>query len=104
MYNRYQGNSGKFVRVQENHNTGAQKQAEVPKIRNTTRYTSGSAPAIPSPLRLPSFLSGGIGKLLSGSIGELETEDIILLLILYLMYRESGDSELLIMMGAMFLL
>ena len=29
---------------------------------------------------------------------------IILLLILYLMYRESGDSELLIIMGAMFLL
>ena len=38
------------------------------------------------------------------SFGELETEDIILLLILYLMYRESGDSELLIIMGAMFLL
>ena len=35
---------------------------------------------------------------------QLETDDIILLLILYLMYRESGDSELLIIMGAMFLL
>lgn len=35
---------------------------------------------------------------------EFETEDIILLMILYLMYRESGDSELLIIMGAMFLL
>ena len=29
---------------------------------------------------------------------------IFLLLILYLMYRESGDSDLLIIMGAMFLL
>ena len=28
----------------------------------------------------------------------------LLLLILYLMYRESGDQELLIIMGAMFLL
>ena len=45
-----------------------------------------------------------LGKLLPERIGELETEDIILLLILYLMYRESGDSELLIIMGAMFLL
>jgi len=45
-----------------------------------------------------------LGKLLPGSLGQLETEDIILLLILYLLYRESGDSELLIIMGAMFLL
>lgn len=45
-----------------------------------------------------------LGQLLPASIGELETEDLILLLILYLMYRESGDSELLIIMGAMFLL
>ena len=34
----------------------------------------------------------------------LETEDLILLLILYLMYRESGDSELLYTMAAMILL
>ena len=33
----------------------------------------------------------------------LETEDILLLLILYLMYRESGDKELLIIIGAMLL-
>jgi hypothetical protein len=45
-----------------------------------------------------------LGKVLPERIGELETEDIILLLILYLMYRESGDSELLIIMGGMFLL
>lgn len=48
--------------------------------------------------------AGSLADLLPKSFGELETEDIILLLILYLMYRESGDSELLIIMGAMFLL
>ncbi len=37
-------------------------------------------------------------------LGELETEDLLLILILYLMYRESGDRELLIIMGAMYLL
>ena len=37
-------------------------------------------------------------------LGELETEDLLLILILYLMYRESGDKELLIIMGAMYLL
>lgn len=45
-----------------------------------------------------------LSGILPESLSELETEDIILLLILYLMYRESGDSELLIIMGAMFLL
>lgn len=32
---------------------------------------------------------------------DLDTEDLILLLILYLMYRESGDDELLWMMVGM---
>ena len=45
-----------------------------------------------------------LGRLIPNNLGELETEDIILLLILYLMYRESGDSELLMIMGGMFLL
>lgn len=50
-----------------------------------------------------------LGKLpilgdLPKKLGELETEDLLLILILYLMYRESGDRELLIIMGAMYLL
>ena len=55
--------------------------------------------APPSPL---SGLSGELGKIL-GKLGctQLETEDLLLLAVLYLMYRESGDRELLIMMGAL---
>ena len=34
---------------------------------------------------------------------EMETDDLIMALILYLMYRESGDKDLLIMLGAMML-
>jgi hypothetical protein len=43
-------------------------------------------------------------RLLPGIGEELDAEDMLLLLILYLLYRESGDQELLIVMGAMFLL
>ena len=44
-------------------------------------------------------------RLRSGLLrGGLETEDLLLMLILYLMYRESGDKELLIVLGAMLLL
>ncbi len=32
---------------------------------------------------------------------DLDTDDLLLLLILYLLYRESGDLEMLILMGAM---
>jgi hypothetical protein len=46
-------------------------------------------------------LSGLLSQVLSDG---LETEDLILMLVLYLMYRESGDTELLIILGAMFLL
>lgn len=47
-------------------------------------------------------LSGELGKLF-GKLGSLslETEDLLLMTVLYLMYRESGDKELLIMIGAL---
>ena len=108
MYNRYQGNTGKVIRVREDHDKApAQHRARQDTPAPSPRPGSNPGPSPGSfepPLRLPSFISGGLGKLLNGSLGNLETEDIILLIILYLMYRESGDSELLIMMGAMFLL
>ena len=97
MINRYQGNSGRMERVPE---SGERPASPRPPPR----------PPPGGPPRQPAQRSGllqGLGSLtdlLPGKIGELETEDYILLLILYLMYRESGDSELLIIMGAMFLL
>ena len=60
----------------------------------------------PPPERPPAARSplDALGRLLPGLGEALETEDLILLLILYLMYRESGDSELLYTMAAMILL
>jgi len=49
-------------------------------------------------------LGGFFQKLgLNFNLNELELEDYILMLILFLMYRESGDTELLIALGAMLL-
>ena len=59
-----------------------------------------------APLR--SDAGGGLGSL--GSIltkvfpDGFEMEDALLLLVLFLMYKETGDKDLLIIMGAMFLL
>lgn len=102
MINRYQGNSGRVERFPE---SGEERRAP-PREQIPRRQPP--PPVRPKPPEsAPSGLLNGlgdIGRLLPDKIGELETDDIILLLILYLMYRESGDSELLIIMGAMFLL
>jgi len=46
-----------------------------------------------------------LGSLLSGVFPDgFEMEDALLLLVLFLMYKETGDKEMLIIMGAMFLL
>ncbi len=49
--------------------------------------------------------TGGIGSLLSRfSLSNLELEDIMLVAFLYLLYRESGDVEFLLIAGAMLFL
>lgn len=93
MYNRYRGNSGKPQRVEEN-----LPQRQKPKSVPVQRKLQGRPPLAGG--NLSSLLPKGIGQNLS----ELETEDLLLILILYLMYRESGDKELLLIMGAMYLL
>lgn len=100
MINRWQGNSGRVQRLPE--------QNDRPPQRRTEPQQQARSPVAPHPPQKKpgGLLSGldGLKKLIPGKAEELETEDIILLLILYLMYRESGDSELLMIMGAMFLL
>lgn len=102
MINRYQGNSGRVERFPESvEERRAPPREQIP--RRPPPPPVRPKPSEPAPGGLLNGL-GDIGRLLPDKIGELETDDIILLLILYLMYRESGDSELLIIMGAMFLL
>ena len=103
MINRWQGNSGRVQRLPEQHDKAPREPQHIPQPPQPRSvpplYTrqGGTGGGLFSALE-------GIKKLLPVKTEELETEDIILLLILYLMYRESGDSELLMIMGAMFLL
>lgn len=96
MYNRYKGNGTRPVRMED---------YEPPK-RNPTPPPKPQLPQKGRPK--PPLAGGGLGNLIPKKLGqnlsELETEDLLLILILYLMYRESGDKELLIIMGAMYLL
>jgi len=91
MYKRYQGNSGRMEWVEE--------RAAPPPYP-----APPPPPPFPPPSERPGFLAGLVGRFLPGLQEGLETEDLLLLLILYLLYRESGDTELLILLGAMLLL
>ena len=90
MINRYEGNTGRVTRLPEPHD-----------LPPPPPPPPGPERPPPPPPRPPGL---DLGRLLPGLGSGLETEDVLLLLILYLLYRESGDRELLMIMGAMFLL
>ncbi len=141
MYNRYEGNTGRFVRVEDaptakpvnsvnpvpfpTHsplNSRDTKLTDTKKSALSNLFGRGGSSLLSSlggsgASLLSSFgkkssedsMLGGLGQNLGGLIPKvlpdgLETEDLILLLILYLMYRETGDKELLIIIGALFFL
>ena len=91
MYNRYHGNTGRVERVEE------------PEGR--PRPGAGPAPGERRPPGPLSGLSGELGRLLGRlNPARLETEDYLLLVILYLLYRESGDADFIFAVAAYLLL
>lgn len=104
--NHYKGNSGQVRRV-EDHPSAPERTVEQqpkPPQQPKSRPVQPPPPVSrrpPSPL---SGLSGELGRFLGKfSSVKLETDDLLLLLILYLMYRESRDEELLYIMAGVFL-
>ena len=87
MYNRYDGNSGRYVRVDD---------APAPPPQRRRSIVPQPKPEHRDPTDI-------FSRLIPNAIAELDTEDVILILILYLMYRESGDKDLLIMLGSLLL-
>lgn len=130
MYNHYQGNTGRVRRVNDNeasaprpnspagqsparehsqtqNRQGAQHGGQCGQNHgaNPPRPISAPGPVSKRPPGPLTGLSGELGRLLGRlSPMNLETEDLILAMILYLMYRDSRDEELLYIMAAMFLM
>ena len=103
--NRYIGNSGRVERIPEREDAPRQEPFYRPR-----QVQPGMNARPPKPPR-EEKASPGIGSALQGKLGEmlikfteLETEDIILYLVLYLLYRESGDEQYLIILGIMLFL
>lgn len=113
MLNRYHGNSGLVERIDDSAHapspaptpeSTAPQSAAPPKLRPTPQAappgnTPGTSPGTAAALKKLTRLFQSA----TGELRELETEDILLFIILYLMYRESGDTDLLIIIGAMLL-
>lgn len=98
MYNKYMGNSG-FVRRVEDPEPPVRHPPPRPQSPPAPRPRAAGADAPPpSPGK---GLGGELGRIL-GRLGSLslETEDLLIILILYLIYRESGDKDFLIMLAA----
>lgn len=119
MYNRYIGNTGRVHRIDDTPAGAKSHQRSAPAQKNASPRLPGEGGAKkdaarraplpsaqcqrpPSPLSGLSGIASEIMKKLSP--GAFETEDILLILILWLLYKESGDEELLFTMIALFLL
>ncbi len=97
MAKRYEGNTGR-VRPLEEH-TEPPRQPSPPPPESSRQEPLRSPGLGTNPLS--ELLPQQLKRMLSGSLRDLETEDLLLLLILYLLYRESGDPEWLLTLAAM---
>lgn len=115
MY-RYQGNTGRYVWVPDppsqapTPSRGRLPEPSRGQGRGRQRGDTGRNPREDrerTDTGRPSLLDlgGGLSDMLSKAFPDgFEMEDALLLLVLFLMYKETGDKDLLIIMGAMFLL
>ena len=95
MYNHYHGNSGRVERVGD---ASARPGPPPRPQRPGVHPPAGPQPGLPRAV-------GELGRLLRRfSPGRLETEDLLLIALLYLLYRECGDRDFLIAIAAYFFL
>ena len=98
MAKRYEGNTGRVRPLEE------------PTPERPAPPPPPAAGPLPHPPQGPGgnplseLLPRQLQRMLSGSLRDLETEDLLLMLILYLLYRESGDPEWLLTLAAMIFL
>lgn len=90
---RYDGNTGRYIHIPDG-TPNREAPSPPPPRQEEPKKT-------PPPKSFGSGLQGFLSNLFAQGF---ETEDLLLFAVLFLMYRETGDKELLIIMGGMFLL
>lgn len=95
---RYDGNTGRYIHIPD------------PQPNRSEPALKTEREPVPDPTKTqkmppPKNFGSGLQSILSNVFAQgFETEDLLLFAVLFLMYRETGDKELLIIMGGMFLL
>ena len=101
MYNRYVKNdAGIYRRVDAEHTYAPPKHAVHQEARTTQHNTRSTSP-LGSLLGAEGPLSGILGKL---KLSDFDTGDLLLLAILFLLFRDGEDEELLIALGLLLIL
>lgn len=93
---RYDGNTGRYTHIpdQRQHRQPPPPPPPPPPVQRE-----------PQKQPPPKGFGSGLQNILSNVFAQgFDTEDLLLFAVLFLMYRETGDKELLIIMGGMFLL
>ncbi len=98
-YNRYNGSTGERTRVEEPAPIEPSGESPLPRESTPERPPPPESEKTP-PSPLLSLRSGLDGIFERLDPKRLETEDLLVLAILWLLYRESGDWEMLIALGA----
>ena len=118
MYNRYNASTGEYMRLPDTDDRprpAIRPEPPEPLKQPETEHREPEAVHIPhgnnagAPARRPGRgetaglerLLGGLGGSVSRSLASLDTEDLLLLAVVYLMYRSSGDRQLLIVLAAL---
>ena len=105
MVKRYEGNTGRVRYLAEKPGPEPPPAPPPPEPAPPAREMPRPGPPPPGGGNpLSDLLPRQLQRMLSGSLRDLETEDLLLLLILYLLYRETGDPNWLLTLGAMLFL
>jgi len=101
---RYDGNSGRYIYVPD---TAAPPRSP-PPVQAPQHQEEKIPEWTPEPQKTmppPNQFGSGLQNILSNIFAQgFEVEDLLLFAVLFLMYQETKDKELLIIMGGMFLL
>lgn len=99
-YNRYNGSTGERVRVEDAPPPERPPSPLPPEDAPAPEHSATGGNEKTPPSSLLSLRSGLDGIFERLDPKRLETEDLLVLAILWLLYRESGDWEMLIALGA----
>ena len=102
MYNRYIRNEqGTYTRIPEEDSPSGSTTAEAPPPSGSPPHSNGSSASVQG----PDLIRDSLQKLLDRlHLEHIDTGDLLLLLMIFLLFKEDADEELLIALGLLLIL